>query len=54
MPSRAKPPGHVAAPLILFGVLSVGLGVVAEIFGVPALFLHAVPLVVNDAGLVGP
>ena len=34
MPSRVKPIGHVAAPLFLFGVLSVALGVVAEMIGV--------------------
>ena len=31
---RAKPPGHVAVPLFLFGVLSIALGVVAEMVGV--------------------
>jgi hypothetical protein len=33
MNDRAKPPGHVAVPLFLFGVLSVALGVVAEMVG---------------------
>ena len=33
MNHRSKPPGHVAVPLFLFGGLSVGLGVVAEMIG---------------------